>query len=276
MPLPLAAPALLSLGQVGYQAYQGYKQGQKAKELEEKGPVDNVPAAYKQMLANQANQANNAQIAGYGQAIDNLNEQQATTLGEAKRAGTSSSNLLNVLTRLNQQGSAEKRRLAMAGEQAREQRQAQYNQGLMGQSQYQEQARQEQERAIGPLRGASMQNYYNAFTGGIGALNPLIGGIQGMNQEYKQNALADKGYTEADFGGKTIGGISRSLINSLPNRFDTERTDPMEGMTPKTPSFYPSYSPSEPIMNTIPGYGQGYDTYQSEAYKNILKNRRGY
>lgn len=163
MPLPLAVPLAIAGAQGLYSAYQGYKQGERARELEGKGPVDNVPTAYKQMLANQANQANNAQIAGYGQAIDNLNEQQATTLGEAKRAGTSSSNLLNVLTRLNQQGSAEKRRLAMAGQQAREQRQAQYNQGLMGQSQYQEQARQEQQNAIGALRGASMQNYYNAF-----------------------------------------------------------------------------------------------------------------
>jgi hypothetical protein len=175
MPLPLAVPLAIAGAQGLYSAYQGYRQGERAKELEKRGPVDNVPMAYKQMLANQANQANNAQIAGYGQAMDNLNEQQATTLGEAKRAGTSSSNLLNVLTRLNQQGSAEKRRLAMAGQQAREQRQGQYNQGLMGQSQYQEQARQEQERAIGALRGASKQNYYNALSTGLGAATTLYG-----------------------------------------------------------------------------------------------------
>jgi hypothetical protein len=101
-----------------------------------------------------------------------------------------------------------------------------------------------------------------------------MGGTAGA--EKKMNSLADKGYSEADFGGKTLSGISTSLINSLPNRFDTERTDTMEGMTPNVPNFAPSYSPSEPIMNTIPGYGTGYDTYQSDAYKEILKNRRGY
>ena len=175
MPLPLAVPLAIAGAQGLYSAYQGYNQGERARELERKGPVDNVPTAYKQMLANQANQANNAQIAGYGQAIDNLNEQQATTLGEAKRAGTSSSNLLNVLTRLNLQGNAEKRKYAIAGEQAKEQRQGQYNQGLLGESRIQEQARQEQENAIGALRGASMQNYYNAFATPLAAATTLYG-----------------------------------------------------------------------------------------------------
>ena len=276
MPLPLAVPLAIAGAQGLYSAYQGYRQGERAKELERKEPADNVPTAYKQMLANQANQANNAQIAGYGQAMDNLNEQQATTLGEAKRAGTSSSNLMNVLTRLNLQGSAEKRRYAIAGEQAREQRQGQYNQGLMGQAKIQEQARQEQENAIGALRGAAKQNYYNALSTGLGAATTLYGMGGTAGAEKKMNSLADKGYSEADFGGKTLSGISTSLINSLPNRFDTERTDTMEGMTPNVPNFAPSYSPSEPIMNTIPGYGTGYDTYQSDAYKEILKNRRGY
>jgi hypothetical protein len=201
MPLPLAVPLALAGGQALYSAYQGYRQGERAKELEKRGPADNVPMAYKQMLANQANQANNAQIAGYGQAMDNLNEQQATTLGEAKRAGTSSSNLLNVLTRLNQQGSAEKRRLAMAGQQAREQRQGQYNQGLMGQSQYQEQARQEQQNAIGALRGASKQNYYNAFATPLKISTTLYGmdrkgsgsgGGSGANDDTTQDA--DSGF----------------------------------------------------------------------------------
>jgi hypothetical protein len=126
------------------------------------------------MQANQANQANNAQIAGYGQAMDNLNEQGATTLGEAKRAGISSSNLLNVLTRLNQQQSAEKRKLAMAGSQMQEQRQNQLNQTLGIRGQYQEQGRQENARAIGALRGASKQNTFNAITSGIGAAAPMM------------------------------------------------------------------------------------------------------
>jgi hypothetical protein len=252
MPFPLL-PAL-ALAQTGFQAYQGYKQNQTADELQRRGPIDNVPAAYKAMLQNQANQANNSQIAGYGQAIDNLNEQQSSTLGEAKRAGVSSSNLLNVLTRLNQQGSGERRRLAMAGSAEKERRQNLYNQGLLGKAQYQEQARQENNRAIGALRGAGNQNYYGAFTSGIGALGYGMEALDSMGAEKKMNALADKGYSENDFGGKTLDGISNDLIDSLPNRYDTERTAPLELRNAPTERIAPSYVPGYSNLRHINGY----------------------
>lgn len=269
MPLPLAVPLAIAGAQGLYSVYQGYKQGQKAKELEKRGPVDNVPAAYKQMLANQANQANNAQIAGYGQAIDNLNEQQATTLGEAKRAGTSSSNLLNVLTRLNQQGSAEKRRLAMAGEQAREQRQGQYNQGLMGQSQYQEQARQEQQRAIGALRGASKQNYYNALSTGLGAATTLYG------MGAKGGATGTTGATDAALQGV------RQNVSDIPTTPDMNELGDMGGspsiLTP-TPEMAGLETPNPNLFkNSVPNpyvyQPQGARAYTPEIYNQMYRER---
>jgi hypothetical protein len=240
MPLPLAAG--LTLAQAGFQAYQGYQNKREADRLAKEGPQDPTPLAFRQMQANQANQANNAQVAGYGQIMDNMNEAQSSTLGEAKRAGVSSSNLLNVLTRLNQQRQKGVRDLGIQGAQAQEQRQNQFNQTLGMRGQYQEQGRQENARAVGALRGASKQNYFNALTSGIGAVGPLAEGIQGMNQEFKQNALADKGYTEADFGGKTIGGISRSDIRNLPNRLDTNRTNTMDWQRSERSSI-PNFSP---------------------------------
>ena len=101
MPFPIL-PAL-ALAQTGYQAYQGYQQNKKADELERRGPIDPTPVAFRQAQQGLENQANNAQVAGYGQIMDDVNEGISSSLGEAKRAGISSSNLLNVLTRLNQQ-----------------------------------------------------------------------------------------------------------------------------------------------------------------------------
>jgi hypothetical protein len=208
----------LALAQTGYQAYQGYQQNKQAKELAKGGPADIVPLAYKQMLANQQNQANNAQVAGYGQAIDEINQDAATTLGEAKRAGVSPSNLYNILSRLNQQKGAQKRRLYAAGQEAQERRLGTYNTGLMGKARMDEQARQEQEEAIGALRGAGMQNYYNAFTTGIGALG-YGRGMGGGRLAEKQNLLESEGYSpldmeNTDYRQMGMREIARKLQNS--------------------------------------------------------------
>ena len=138
------------------------------------GAKDPTPLAFRQMQAGLENQANNAQIAGYGQAMDNINEQQSTTLGEAKRAGLSSSNLLNTLSRLNQQGMAAKRQLAMQGQQAKEQRMNRALQAQGQRGQYQEQGRREFDATIGALKGAAQQQRNSFFQA------PITGALAGM------------------------------------------------------------------------------------------------
>lgn len=165
--IPLAAGLLLA--QAGYQGYQAFQNKQEADRLARLGPQDPTPTAFRQMQQNLANQANNSQVSGYGQLMDNLNENVSTTLGEAKRAGISSSNLLNVLTRVNQQRNRTERDLAVQGSEARSRRRAELNRALATRGQYQEQGRQENARAVGALRGASKQNVFNAITSGIGA-----------------------------------------------------------------------------------------------------------
>ena len=158
-----------------------FQQDALRRRLMKQGPQDITPVAFRQMQAGLENQANNAQIAGYGQAMDNINEQQATTLGEAKRAGLSSSNLLNTLTRLNQQGMAAKRQLALQGQAAREQR---LNRALSAQGQrgqYQEQGRREWNASIGALKGAAQQQR-NAFYQA-----PFTGALAGMRYGASQN-----------------------------------------------------------------------------------------
>ena len=157
-----------------------FQQDALRRRLMKQGPQDITPVAFRQMQAGLENQANNAQIAGYGQAMDNINEQQATTLGEAKRAGLSSSNLLNTLSRLNQQSMASKRQLAMQGQQAREQR---LNRALSAQGQrgqFQEQGRREWNASIAALKGAAQQQrnaFYQApFTGAMAGMRYGSGG----------------------------------------------------------------------------------------------------
>lgn len=151
-----------------------FQQDALRRRLMKQGPQDITPVAFRQMQQGLENQANNAQIAGYGQALDNINQQQSTTLGEAKRAGLSSSNLLNTLSRLNQQGMIAKRQLALQGQSAREQR---LNRALAAQGQrgqYQEQGRREFNNTIGALKAAAQQQR-NAFFQA-----PIQGAFAGM------------------------------------------------------------------------------------------------
>lgn len=177
---PIATSALLNTAGALPGFVNSFQQDALRRKLMAEGAKDPTPLAFKQMQAGLENQANNAQIAGYGQAMDNINEQQATTLGEAKRAGLSSSNLLNTLSRLNQQSMASKRQLAMQGQQAREQR---LNRALAAQGQrgqYQEQGRREWNASIGALKGAAQQQrnaFFQApFTGALAGMRYGSGG----------------------------------------------------------------------------------------------------
>ncbi len=69
-------------------------------------------------LGGAQSRAASSQLPGYGQELESINQQQANILGEAKRAGISSSNMLNALARLNQQGQNARRNLAIRGAQA--------------------------------------------------------------------------------------------------------------------------------------------------------------
>jgi hypothetical protein len=74
------------------------------------------PIEQEQMAAARARAAS-ALAPGYAQEIENINQQQADILGATRRAGISGSNVLNTLSRLNQQGQAARRNLAIRGAQ---------------------------------------------------------------------------------------------------------------------------------------------------------------
>ena len=85
--------------------------------LLEEGAPGMTPIEQEQMAAARARAASSL-APGYGQEIENINQQQADVLGATRRAGISGSNVLNTLSRLNQQGQAARRNLAIRGAQA--------------------------------------------------------------------------------------------------------------------------------------------------------------
>jgi hypothetical protein len=85
--------------------------------LMNEGAPGMTPIEQEQMAAARSRAAS-ALAPGYAQEIENINQQQADILGATRRAGISGSNVLNTLSRLNQQGQAARRNLTMRGAQA--------------------------------------------------------------------------------------------------------------------------------------------------------------
>ena len=96
--------------------------------LLQEGPGGFTPVEQEQMAAARARAAS-ALAPGYAQEMEGIAQQQADTLAAAKRGSTTGSNMLNVLSRMNAQGQAARRNLAMRG--AAAQRQAQSELGSM-------------------------------------------------------------------------------------------------------------------------------------------------
>jgi hypothetical protein len=74
------------------------------------------PIEQEQMAAARARAASSL-APGYGKEMENIAEQQSNVLGAAKKAGITGSNIMNTLSRLNQQGQAARRNLVIRGEQ---------------------------------------------------------------------------------------------------------------------------------------------------------------
>ena len=75
------------------------------------------PIEQEQMAAARARAASTL-APGYGTELENIAEQQSNILGAARKAGITGSNIMNTLSRLNQQGQAARRNLVIRGAQA--------------------------------------------------------------------------------------------------------------------------------------------------------------
>jgi len=83
------------------------------------------PIEQEQMAAARARAASSV-APGYAQEMEGIAEQQGNVLGAAKKAGLTGSNIMNTLTRLNQQGMGARRNLIARGAQAQRAAQGDY------------------------------------------------------------------------------------------------------------------------------------------------------
>lgn len=144
--------------------------------LLKEGPGGFTPMEQEQIAAARARAAS-SQVPGYAQEMEGIAQQQADVLAAGKRGSQTSSNLLNLLSRLNMQGQAARRNLAMRG--AQMQRQAQSEMASIGLNAdaRREQRRQLFERQLSAMDAARRQYGYAPY------MAPLQGAAMFMPTE---------------------------------------------------------------------------------------------
>ena len=276
----MIAPLILGGAQLANQGLLAYKQNKRARELRARGAIDPTPSAFRQAQQGLENQANNAQVAGYGQEVDNLNEGISTSIGEMKRAGLTSSNLFNGLTRVNQQKNRALRELSIRGQNEQRMRKDRLVDAQMKRGLYQELGRQENNEAIGALEGASIQNVNNMFTGSLGLLSSL-------GTTPPSGTTSDTPTTPTT---PTPTMNEGSNVSTDPNFIGPQNqpvATPFQFGATATPSFLPTetrkrlgrFYAGQPVaapqtFSTPDGqYPQGNATYQPEVYKELFNRR---
>jgi len=144
--------------------------------LMQQGAPGLTPIEQEQMAAARSRAAS-ALVPGYAQEMENINQQQADVLAAGRRGSQTGSNLLNLLSRMNQQGQAARRNLAIRG--AQTQRAAQGDlQNLSMSADARRQARvQNWEAKLAAMDAARRQ--YNAAAG----MAPIQGALAFMPLE---------------------------------------------------------------------------------------------
>ncbi len=185
------------------------------------------PIEQEQMAAARARAASSL-APGYGQEIENINQQQADILGATRRAGISGSNVLNTLSRLNQQGQAARRNLAIRGAQSQRQAQGELADISMNADARRQARVQNWEAKMAQMDAARRQ--YNAAAG----MSPVQGAIAFMPTE-----------------GLKFGGTKPEI----------DVPEYLEPMQVKNPTFGGTAVIPQRSPQVIPGYGMGDKTY---------------
>lgn len=217
------------------------------------------PEELQQYAASQARAASSL-APGYSQEIEGIAQQQADVLAAGKRGSATSSNLLNLLGRMNMQGQAARRSLAMRGEQA--QRAAQGELGRL--TSY-----------AGQAKRSAEQNLQN--------LSMLADARREQRRRLWEAQLADMDRARREMIVKgwqapVAGGLSMTTpeaansLAGLSGRQAVDVPDTMETMTPSTPSFS-TYQPTAGSPQYVPGYGYGYETYMPPVTQEMYKRK---
>lgn len=218
---PMLIGGLLNLAGATPGLINAIQQGKERKRLLAEGP-EGLNQFEQARLGGAQQRAANSQVAGYGQELENINQQQANILGEAKRAGVSSSNMLNTLSRLNQQGQAARRNLAIRGAQGQRAAQSELG-GIQGQvGQILENRKRYFENNLANLDTARKQQI------GQFAMAPFQGAMAGMRysnpstlktptaESVRFNPETDMQISTEDSGDAMFGSNMRTGVNPTP------------------------------------------------------------
>jgi len=115
-----------------------------------------------------------SRVPGYAQEVEGIAQQQGDVLAAGKRGSQTSSNLLNLLSKLNVQGQAARRNLAMRGAQTQQQAQRELSGLAMNADARRQQRQQLYESQLAAMDAAARQ--YKAQAG----MAPLQGAISMM------------------------------------------------------------------------------------------------
>lgn len=133
-----------------------------------------LTALEQEQLAAARGRAATSRVPGYAQEVEGIAQQQADVLAAGKRGSQTSSNLLNLLSKLNAQGQAARRNLAMRGAQAQRAAQSELGSMAMTADARRQQRQQQYESQLAAMDAAARQ--YKAQAG----MAPLQGAISMM------------------------------------------------------------------------------------------------
>jgi hypothetical protein len=199
---PAIGAGAASLGSIP-QMIEARRLKKERERLLQQGAPGLTPIEQQQMAEARARAAS-ALAPGYAQEMEGIAQQQADVLAAGKRGSQTGSNLLNLLSRMNAQGQAARRNLAMRGAQAQRQAQGELTSLSMNADARREQRQQLFERQLAAMDAARRQ--YNASAG----MAPVQGAVAFMPTEgFKFGAAKPK--TDVTAGTKRPDGNNGSL-----------------------------------------------------------------
>ena len=247
-------------------AVQAVQQGRLLKQLQKQGPQDVTPQAFKEYQSFLQNQANNAKIAGYGSALENISRAQSAGLGNVYKTAINPAQALRGALALNQQGIQARTQLDIQGAQAQQARQAAANQAMLQRGQFQEKGRQEYNAAVSALRGAKAQNWNNFIQGLAGAgLNSFVIGKPNQAKEPKVDEFPNTNpnnvavpivgktpYMENQYFANNEGPAYNPYAQYSPTMMAPQAYDMGPGATPVTSGLYPILPQEQPQTSVLP------------------------
>jgi hypothetical protein len=181
---PALIAALIQLGPAAYQMFQGIKQTREGKEMQKnlgERVGYEIPEAAQSALGIAKSVASPMEMAGQRNMQNAIALQQASTLGRATRAATSSQDLLGVMTNLGEKGMEQEQEIGMAAAQDYQRRQQMLAGAYNMMAGYQEKKRADEQQdwyekaqAAAAMRGAGMTNTLGGIEGLSGVLSSFL------------------------------------------------------------------------------------------------------